>query len=141
MKRKSRLLAVLMALAMIVTFMPAATFAEGKGTDNDLSHYEIRANDIKEGDWRVFTDITSNITLDIDVVLRNDNNVVADPEKYDLKIIKETYTDTDTIEEECTNGQISLDENGTFTGKVFAKAKDGSGMTGETEEIFVDIFH
>ena len=98
MKWKGRLQALMLVLAMIVTFMPAASFAEGGSAaqiDNDLDHYEIRFNDIKDGDWRVFTESKSNILLDVDVVLKDKEDVIAiaSSDDYDLKIIKETYTD------------------------------------------------
>ena len=144
MKLRSRLQALLLALTMVVTFMPSLAFAEGGSdaqSDNDLSHYEIRVNDIKDGDWRVFTDTTTDISLNVDVVLRNNEDVIADADEYELKIIRETYTETDFYEDECVNGQISLDENGTFSGRLFAAAKNGSGLTGETEAVYVDIFH
>ncbi len=143
MKWRSRLQALLLALTMIVTFMPSLAFAEGgdAAADNDLSHYMIRVNDIKDGDWRVFTDVTTNISLNVDVVLMNNEDIIADADEYELKIIKETYTETDYYEDECVNGQINLDDNGTFSGRVFATAKNGSDLTGETEAIYVDIFH
>lgn len=134
--KNSKVLALLLAAVMVLTFMPAMAFAED-AVEKDLSKYEVVETDKKDGEWRIFTDTTDNITLNVEVRC---GDYVLPAENYDLHIEKESWVDDDQVFTPVENGKLSLSEEGDLTVIVYAVAKDGSGFTGQTErEHYVDF--
>ena len=134
---RKKVFAVLLAAVMVLTFMPTMAFAADP-VDKDLSHYEVIATDIKDGDWRIITDTTENITLNVEV--RNGDYVLP-ADKYDLFIEEEHLDDKgDQSFTPVENGKIKLGEEGTCTVIAYAVAKEGSGFTGQTSrDCYIDF--
>lgn len=136
--KNSKVLALLLAAVMVLTFMPAMAFAED-AVEKDLSKYEVVETDINRDadEWRIFTDTTDNITLNVEVRC---GDYVLPAENYDLHIEKESFVDDEPVFTPVENGKISLSEEGDLTVIAYAVAKDGSGFTGQTErEHYVDF--
>ena len=149
-KKRNSLFALLLSLAMILTFIPAVSFAEAgeyHGTQSlqagedeiDLSGYEVVIPALID-DWKIYTDQMSGISIEAEVI---GGGQVLDKENYDLIIEQESWNEKN--EQEFTrveNGALTLSEEGNATFIVYAVAREGSGYTGETtRDKYVDIFN
>ena len=140
MKKRNRLFSLLLALAMVLTYMPALAFANGDGS-KDLSKGRICFDGDKDYGWAGFYSVNgkNGYVDDLNITVLDKNGAVIGSEAYDLEIARMLWGEGGQTEIPAQSpfGIAAEDSEGGFSEYVArAKAKDESGYTGSIEATF-----